>query len=155
MNCPSRTDDTRLHEDWNQSPRVFSPDLTTRQDLNGIANIREQKAGEMSPGLLTGSSNWKGIPPIEEKIAGDPRGAGRGAFLTTSGMDSSFFCGGLCNRLLTSNQDASLPKILTTDLTTKGRVRITMFSRRIRKSRIGLYGFYPCCSFQQLSHLIV
>lgn len=48
MNCPSRTDDTLLHCDWNQNPPFLAPDLTTRQDLNGITNARELKdAGVM------------------------------------------------------------------------------------------------------------
>jgi zinc transporter 1/2/3 len=87
MNCPSRTDDTLLHDEWNQSPRVLSPDLTTRQDLNGISNTRENKEHETSKGLLRGSSNWKGILPLEEKIAGNHLGAGREVSLTMSGMN--------------------------------------------------------------------
>ncbi|PIG89404.1 C6 zinc finger domain protein [Aspergillus arachidicola] len=46
MNCPSRTDDTLLHVEWNQNPPFLAPDLTTRQDLNGISNARENKAGD-------------------------------------------------------------------------------------------------------------
>lgn len=42
MNCPSRTDDdVLLNPGWNQSPPCFAADLTTRQDMNGIANARE------------------------------------------------------------------------------------------------------------------
>ncbi|CAG5179321.1 uncharacterized protein ALTATR162_LOCUS9146 [Alternaria atra] len=42
MNCPSRTDDDVLwHPGWNQSPPRFAADLTTCEDLNGIANARE------------------------------------------------------------------------------------------------------------------
>lgn len=42
MNCPSRTDeDIILNPTWNQNPPRFAADLTTRQDLNGIANARE------------------------------------------------------------------------------------------------------------------
>jgi zinc transporter 1/2/3 len=42
MNCPSRTDEDPLsHPGWNQSPPQFAADLTTREDLNGIANARE------------------------------------------------------------------------------------------------------------------
>lgn len=42
MNCPSRTDeDLLLNPGWNQSPPYFAADLTTCQDLNGIANARE------------------------------------------------------------------------------------------------------------------
>lgn len=43
MNCPSRNDETLGHEGWNQSPSRLSADTTTRQDLNGIANAREQR----------------------------------------------------------------------------------------------------------------
>jgi zinc transporter 1/2/3 len=42
MNCPSRTDDDVLwNPGWNQSPPRFAADLTTCEDLNGIANARE------------------------------------------------------------------------------------------------------------------
>ncbi|KAJ5942470.1 hypothetical protein N7516_002638 [Penicillium verrucosum] len=40
MNCPSRTDDTLKNPSWNQSPPPFSPDTTTRNDFNGLANSR-------------------------------------------------------------------------------------------------------------------
>ncbi|KAJ5209610.1 hypothetical protein N7449_003989 [Penicillium cf. viridicatum] len=85
MNCPSRTDDTLLHDGWNQNPRFLSPDLTTRQDLNGISNTRENKEDEFGPGTLRGSSNWKGFPPLEEKDAGNHPGMGCEASLTMSG----------------------------------------------------------------------
>ncbi|KAK4131590.1 Zip-domain-containing protein [Trichocladium antarcticum] len=48
MNQPSRTDDDLEHPTWNQNPPFLAPDLTTCQDLNGIANTREhrnQRAG--------------------------------------------------------------------------------------------------------------
>ena len=42
MNCPSRTDDALLlHPGWNQNPPILAADLTTCQDMNGIANARE------------------------------------------------------------------------------------------------------------------
>ncbi|KAL6703795.1 hypothetical protein ACN47E_009094 [Coniothyrium glycines] len=42
MNCPSRTDDdVLLNPGWNQNPPYFAADLTTCEDLNGIANARE------------------------------------------------------------------------------------------------------------------
>ncbi|KAJ6188306.1 hypothetical protein N7519_003214 [Penicillium mononematosum] len=85
MNCPSRTDDTLLHDGWNQNPRFLSPDLTTRQDLNGISNTREKKDDEPGPGILRGSSNWKDTPSPEEKDAGNYLGTGCEASLTTSG----------------------------------------------------------------------
>jgi len=43
MNRPSRTDDDLEHPTWNQNPPFLAADLTTRQDLNGIANAREQR----------------------------------------------------------------------------------------------------------------
>jgi metal iron transporter len=39
MNCPSRTEEPE-GTGFNQSPRILAPELTTRQDLNGIANAR-------------------------------------------------------------------------------------------------------------------
>lgn len=41
MNCPSRNDNTDKHPHWNQTPPALTADLTTRADLNGMANIRE------------------------------------------------------------------------------------------------------------------
>lgn len=40
MNCPSRTDKLPEHDGYNQSPSALAADVTTRQDLNGIANLR-------------------------------------------------------------------------------------------------------------------
>jgi metal iron transporter len=45
MNYPSRNDDTTNHPDWNQSPPRLNADLTTRADLNGISNLRENHYG--------------------------------------------------------------------------------------------------------------
>lgn len=58
MNCPSRTDDTLLHDEWNQNPPRFAPDLTTRQDLLGISNTRENKGDKNGLALLQNHSNW-------------------------------------------------------------------------------------------------
>ena len=43
MNKTSRTDEPLEGEGLNQSPNAFSNDLVTNQDLNGIANDREQR----------------------------------------------------------------------------------------------------------------
>ncbi len=40
MNCPSRTDEPAADESWNQNPSELAADVTTRQDLNGIVNLR-------------------------------------------------------------------------------------------------------------------
>lgn len=46
MNCPSRTDENEECPGWNQSPPGLSADLTTRADLNGIANLRTHRDGD-------------------------------------------------------------------------------------------------------------
>ena len=43
MNCPSRTDEPPRDAGWNQNPSGLSPDLTTRQDFNGIVNLRTRR----------------------------------------------------------------------------------------------------------------
>jgi len=65
MNRPSRTDDDFEHPTWNQNPPFLAPDLTTCQDLNGIANAREQR------NQGSGATNSFGFPN-DEKSA-DPR----------------------------------------------------------------------------------
>lgn len=93
MNCPSRTDDTLLHDEWNQNPPLLAPDLTTRQDLNGIANARENKDDEHGPAGPQGCSNWSHISPLEESDTENYLGAGRGVSLTLSGMNSHYVTG--------------------------------------------------------------
>lgn len=44
MNCPSRTDEPLESDGWNQNPPALAADLTTRQDLNGISNLRTQRS---------------------------------------------------------------------------------------------------------------
>ena len=66
MNQPSRTEDDLEHPTWNQNPPFLAPDLTTRQDLNGIANSREHRHGCPGPG------NGAGFPN-DEKQGGDGR----------------------------------------------------------------------------------
>lgn len=43
MNCPSRVDETLDHDGWNQNPPPLAADLTTRQDLNGLANSTQRR----------------------------------------------------------------------------------------------------------------
>ena len=43
MNCPSRTDGNLENNGWNQNPPALTGDLTTREDLNGIANLRLER----------------------------------------------------------------------------------------------------------------
>lgn len=48
MNCPSRNDEPPDDYGWNQSPPQFSADLTTRQDLNGMVNLRATRTSGSS-----------------------------------------------------------------------------------------------------------
>ncbi len=75
MNCPSRNDDTLEHDGWNQSPSRLSADLTTRQDLNGIANARVQR----EHGSKTGDTEEEAR--ITEKPGEEPKedNAGKGS----------------------------------------------------------------------------
>ena len=65
MNCPSRTDELPLHDGLNQNPSGLAGDLTTRQDLNGIVNIRTDQDistgphNEKSDTHLDGKNNQK------------------------------------------------------------------------------------------------
>ncbi|KAA8642481.1 putative plasma membrane zinc ion transporter [Aspergillus tanneri] len=85
MNCPSRTDDTLLHCEWNQNPPFLAPDLTTRQDLNGISNARERKDGSGLVGISftsfdeTWNAHTQQLDPEKNRSQGD------GASLTPSG----------------------------------------------------------------------
>lgn len=90
MNCPSRTDDTLEHDQWNQNPPLLAPDLTTCQDFNGIVNAREN--GDVGRGSfgLHGGIKWKDVPPFKEPEKGDAFPSGRGMSLTLSGTDSYF-----------------------------------------------------------------
>ncbi|KAI2794961.1 Manganese transporter pdt1 [Penicillium oxalicum] len=54
MNCPSRTDDTLENPSWNQNPPPFSPDITTRNDFNGLTNARVHRKHATGPGTVSG-----------------------------------------------------------------------------------------------------
>ncbi|KAG5290581.1 plasma membrane zinc ion transporter [Histoplasma capsulatum G186AR] len=43
MNCPSRTDESPGHPQWNQNPPSLTADLTTCEDLNGTVNSRSYR----------------------------------------------------------------------------------------------------------------
>ncbi|KAJ5169023.1 Zinc/iron permease [Penicillium canariense] len=70
MNCPSRTDDTLLNDEWNQNPPLLAPDLTTCQDLNGIVNTRENKDDDQGLAGPQSRSNWRSSPLMKEPDTG-------------------------------------------------------------------------------------
>ncbi|KAM7194811.1 Natural resistance-associated macrophage domain containing protein [Rhypophila sp. PSN 637] len=65
--CPSRTDESYEGEGHNQSPNALSGDLTTNQDLNGIANTRENLGARAitsaSQDLADGGGTDMNTPP--------------------------------------------------------------------------------------------
>lgn len=53
MNQTSRTDDTFHNLGWNQNPSPLNPDETTREDFNGIVNLRQLRGRDQLPGGLS------------------------------------------------------------------------------------------------------
>ncbi|KAL4891921.1 transporter protein Smf2 [Aspergillus ambiguus] len=73
MNCPSRTDDTLEHPGWNQNPPALNADMTTRNDLNGIANSKVHRSHASSVGGAGGDglSATPSQPPEPDDNAGE------------------------------------------------------------------------------------
>jgi len=102
MNCPSRTDETDEHDGWNQSPPSLSGDLTTRNDLNGIANLRLQRDrlpiddNALDIELNKEVEDPLGVQPVKEpvsvpsKVPADPTGIAekQGQYLGMGGGSS-------------------------------------------------------------------
>ena len=88
MNCPSRTDEPSEHDGYNQNPPSLAADLTTRQDLNGIVNLRtdqdfgneaEDAYTEATEAQIEGSSEFRRLPDSAEiQDADDQSGNGHG-----------------------------------------------------------------------------
>ncbi|KAJ6095603.1 hypothetical protein N7486_006349 [Penicillium sp. IBT 16267x] len=72
MNCPSRTDDTLQHPGWNQSPPPFCPDITTRNDFNGIANSRVRRKDATGTGTALGHDTISIATQPLSRQASDP-----------------------------------------------------------------------------------
>ena len=90
MNCPSRTDDTLEHDEWNQNPPLLAPDLTTCQDLNGIVNVREDKDERRGLYGKYGGLKWRYAPFFEKFDKGGSLHSGSETSLTVSGMHDAF-----------------------------------------------------------------
>lgn len=61
--CPSRTDEPYEGQGHNQSPNHLAADLTTNQDLNGIANSRETRNRD-ARAILGSSAGQDHDPPM-------------------------------------------------------------------------------------------
>lgn len=83
MNCPSRTEEPE-GTGFNQNPSSLSADLTTRNDLNGIANTRVLRRISSSEIRTTEEQDYDpNLPPekglvVGEKGAHGSRGGGSG-----------------------------------------------------------------------------
>ena len=80
MNCPSRTDELPRSDGMNQNPNALSNDLTTNEDLNGVANgrrLRRSASPPLQDAGFAGSSNRGGIG-VDDAI--EPGGREKAAF---------------------------------------------------------------------------
>lgn len=139
--CPSRTDEPYDGEGYNQNPNYLAADLTTNQDLNGIANAREIRSRDartiasssqaLEDGIDIASNdppahaNWK---PGDGRSAnapapsiGRPDGAERGddrKVVTIQDVSASFRTSSLPSGGSSMNRDLSrlarLKKVLVT-----------------------------------------
>lgn len=67
MICLSKADENAFrHLTWNQSPPSLASSHTTRQDLNGISNLRELVDAGQDDGAGIGS-NGDTLNPFDEK----------------------------------------------------------------------------------------
>ena len=79
MNCPSRTDEPPEHDGKNQNPSALAADLTTRQDLNGIVNLRtKQDFGKEAEDARTetkvdGSTDSAPLPNADDQVKQEDR----------------------------------------------------------------------------------
>ncbi len=90
MNCPSRTDEPPASDGLNQSPNALSNDLTTNQDLKGLANARRLQQSTPPPiesAGLAGSSHRGGIV-VEGGDDADRRPTAAAKEPTTTRVDS-------------------------------------------------------------------
>lgn len=82
MNCPSRTDEPLESDGWNQNPPALAADLTTRQDLNGISNLRTLRSSGISLSEEEGNNPREGgssygLPPENLRAAPQPKIEGK------------------------------------------------------------------------------
>ncbi|EYE99805.1 NRAMP family metal ion transporter [Aspergillus ruber CBS 135680] len=72
MNCPSRTDETLEHPDWNQNPSPLNPDITTRNDFNGIANSKVHRKHASGVGGTPREGTMEIESHIQQRSKTDP-----------------------------------------------------------------------------------
>ena len=69
MICLNRADEGSLrHLTYNQSPPALAANQTTRQDLNGISNLREYVAASQDDASGGGTGGMLGETPLTDKL---------------------------------------------------------------------------------------
>ena len=89
MNCPSRNDDIDKHPTWNQAPQALTADLTTRADLNGIANIRERDDRKGSIHLDDKNQGPIALKSVDVKENPEAKSPGKGGASSPSPKNGS------------------------------------------------------------------
>lgn len=90
MNQPSRTDDTGDHPGWNQNPPSLNADATTRNDFNGIINLRDRRDHSLqTTGSQDGLARIAVIPPSPppdppSSSSSPPKATGHEGVMTTT-----------------------------------------------------------------------
>ena len=129
MNCPSRTDEESEHPGWNQSPPSLAADLTTREDLNGISNLRNRRDHvppdrdpsdedfrKMHQELSSSIPNLESVLPPAEKITASEKTAepleDARSTIRPSTTDSSSSAGGFPRGLRTSTSVKGIGRTL-------------------------------------------
>lgn len=95
MNQPSRTDENLDHPGWNQNPSSLNADATTRNDFNGIINLRNRRDHSLqTTGSQDGLARIAVIPPSPppDSSSSPPTkkaaAGGDGVMTTTTGNDT-------------------------------------------------------------------
>ncbi|WPG97737.1 Hypothetical protein R9X50_00051800 [Acrodontium crateriforme] len=70
MNCPSRTE-PEVPDKWNQSPNAFSSDLTTRSDMDKIANARLQRSHSVQNHVIPDLELQPDQKPLSKEALGE------------------------------------------------------------------------------------
>ncbi|QSS65919.1 plasma membrane zinc ion transporter, partial [Histoplasma capsulatum] len=141
MNCPSRTDESPGHPQWNQNPPSLTADLTTCEDLNGTVNSRSYRNREshLRCDSTQNPDSLMGRPPSENHRSPvrSERGAESGCpFSNKEGI----FLTPTLSPVLSSREKAMLPVGLSGY--TNDPVRIELGSGELRWSYyLQLYPF--------------
>jgi hypothetical protein len=105
MICVSKADEASFkHLAWNQSPNPLAAHQTTREDLNGISNLREHVGAGQDTGGVAGGPMFAALGEKQE-IDFEPPGA------TTQAATARFWSSGNSPPLFAALLAAAYPKL--------------------------------------------